>query len=113
MIRPYLPGIAFAVEEHAAIARWMDKRPRDWPSIELALNYPGTPEMLGIVEGGWTGPTYFMWRVNQGVVLERFSGGDMVLYQNISDALDALSRWSESIIAGKRELLAGGRRLEN
>ena len=90
----------------------MARRGQGWPRIELALNYPNTPEMMGVAEEGWPGPTYVMWRANPGVVLERLSGGDMVVYESVDEALDALSWWSRALIRGIRTKLEGGARIE-
>jgi hypothetical protein len=103
---------SFTLSEHAALAKWMASRSPGWPRIELALNYPNTPEMMGIAEEGRVGPTYFMWRTETDVVLERFSGNDLVLYKTLGDALNALSLWSAQLVAGKRFRLSGGMRLE-
>jgi len=102
-MRALPPGIAFTVTEHAAIAKWMASREPGWPRIELALNYPHTPEMLGVAEDGWIGPTYFMWRTANSIIIERFSGGNTVEYETISEALDAISEWSRALLSGIRQ----------
>lgn len=97
-------GQAFSLEEHARISAWDSSPTARWPRIELALNYPDTPEMLGIVEHGQVGPTFFMWRSDIGVVVEPFSGGTL-LYPTIEDALAALTHWAMQALQGRREPL--------
>jgi hypothetical protein len=108
MTRSIFTGCSFSLSEHAAVADWIAKRQPGWPNIELAINYPNTPEMMGIVEEGRAGPTYFMWRTESDVVVDRFSGGDLVIYKSIGDALNALSEWSRDLVAGVRSKLPGG-----
>lgn len=101
-----LAGQPFTLEEHAAIARWLERRQPGWPGIELALNYPNTPEMLGIIEANEVGPSLFMWRVDGAVIVAPFSGDDMVRYASIEYALDSLTEWSvERAVTGKRPKL--------
>ena len=87
-------GRAFTVEEHRKISEWNGKAGDGWPRIELALNYPDTPEMLGLVEHDQPGPTLFVWADDWGLVVEPFSGGSFT-YLSLSAVLSELSRWAE------------------
>ena len=74
--------------------------------MELALNYPNTPEMFGIVELNEISPTFFMWRTEGAVIVAPFSGEDMLRYESIQHALDALTDWCvEAAGSGKRPKL--------
>lgn len=105
---PYLrklrTGQAFTLDEHGQIAAWNALPVARWPRIELALNYPDTPEMLGLVEHAQINPTFFIWRAGFGVVVEPFSGGTR-LYPTVQDALAALTDWATLVLQGRREPL--------
>jgi hypothetical protein len=101
-----LAGQPFTLEEHLAISTWLEGRKPGWPRIELALNYPNTPEMFGIVEENEIGPSFFMWRTEGAVIVAPFSGEDMVRYGSIQHAMDALTDWCiEAVGTGKRPKL--------
>lgn len=98
-------GQAFSLGEHQKVLEWAASGIPRWPSIELALNYPETPEMIGVVEHGQVGPTFLMWRTETDVVIEPLSGGTL-LYGTLDDALAALTSWASSALQGHRRPLS-------
>ena len=86
-------GRSLTLEEHREVFEWNNQGGEDWPRIELALNYPDTPEMFGVIERGEVGPTLFVWVADWGVIIEPFSGGSFV-YTSVTAALQALSGWA-------------------
>ncbi len=94
-------GRPLTLSEHAEIAQWNRACGDGWPRIELALNYPETPEMFGVVERGQVGPTLFLWLTERGAVVEPFSGGAFA-YPTLTQALDAIRRWAAVLVAGRR-----------
>lgn len=100
-------GRAFSIEEHQLINDWQRTNRSRWPRIELALNYPNTPEMLGVIEFGYEGPSVFFWCSENGVILQPFSGGKTQTYVTIEQALHALTHWSLARLEGRQtELLS-------
>jgi hypothetical protein len=100
-----IAGQPFTLEEHAAISGWLERRKPGWARIELALNFPNTPEMFGIVEANEIGPTFFMWRTESAVIVAPFSVGEAMRYATIQEALEALSEWCAEVRVGKRPKL--------
>lgn len=94
-------GRSLTLQEHQKISTWNDDPSEHWPRIELALNYPHTPEMLGVVEHGQVGPTLFVWASDGGIVVEPFSGGS-IIYLSLEEALSAIARWADGLIKGQR-----------
>lgn len=100
-IRRSRVGRPFTIEEHLEVAAWNDRAGKGWPRLELALNYPHTPELLGVVEHAQTGVTLFVWAAEFGIVVEPFSGGSFI-YVSLATALGALTRWAEARVRGER-----------
>ena len=94
-------GRAFTLEEHQEVFGWNNQDRDKWPRIELALNYPNTPEILGVIECGQVGPTFFVWAADWGIIVEPISGGSFT-YPNLRAAFNAISLWMEIILRGKR-----------
>ncbi len=100
-------GRPFTLDEYQKISEWNSRDIVNWPHLELALNYPNTPEMLGVVEHSQRGPTLFVWAADWGIVIEPFNGGSFI-YPDFEEALNALSRWARLIIAGQRVHFGSG-----
>ena len=84
------------------IRDWNQQREAGWPEIQLAINYPLTPEMYGVTEAGWEGPTFFMWRTDSHVIVTPFSGDYVAKYYSMRTALEALAAWAKAVLAGER-----------
>ena len=100
-LRHFGRGEAFTISDHAAMAAWMKHPVQNWPRIQVALNAPETPELLGVTLPECNTPSFIMWRTETGVVITPFEANYVREYTHIEEALEALESWWNAHQAGQ------------